>query len=169
MNSRSRAYGLRDFFYNRMSLSAAVPSERNEAEPQGVPMMDEAQIPMFVDDLNEAIRATVNALGGMKAVGADLKPEKSAVDAGKWLADCLNTSKRDRLDPDQLAFIRRRARAAGCHILAAFEAQDAGYAPPQPIAPEDEAAQLQREFIASVKALQDIQNKLARNGLRSAA
>ena len=118
---------------------------------------------MFVDDMNEAIRATINALGGMKAVGVELKPERSAVDAGKWLADCLNSAKRDRLDPDQLAYIRRKARAGGCHILAAFEAQDAGYAPPQPIAPEDEAAQLQREFIASVKALDAIQTKLARN------
>jgi hypothetical protein len=118
---------------------------------------------MFVDDLNEAIRATVNALGGMKAVGVELKPEKSAVDAGKWLADCLNSAKRDHLDPDQLAFIRRKARAAGCHILAAFELQDAGYAPPQPIAPEDEAAQLQREFIASVKSLEALQARLTRN------
>ena len=132
-------------------------------------MQNEAQIPMFVDDLNEAIRVTINALGGMKAVGAELKPERSAVDAGKWLADCLNSAKRDRLDPEQLAYIRRKGRAAGIHILAAYEAQDAGYAPPQPIAPEDEAAQLQREFIASVKALEAIQQKLARNGMRSAA
>lgn len=126
-------------------------------------MHEEAQIPMFVEDLNEAIRATVNALGGMKAVGVELRPEKSALDAGKWLADCINPAKRDRLDPEQLAYIRRKARAAGCHILAAYEAQDAGYAPPQPIAPEDEAAQLQREFIASVKQLEAIQARLARN------
>lgn len=132
-------------------------------------MQDQAQIPMFVDDLNEAIRATINALGGMKEVGSKLKPELDPIDAGKWLANCINTGKRDRLNPDQLAYIRRKARAAGCHILAAFEAHDAGYAPPQPIAPEDEAAQLQREFIASVKALEALQQKLARNGMRSAA
>ena len=132
-------------------------------------MNNEAQIPMFVEDLNEAIRATVNALGGMKVVGADLRPEKSAVDAGKWLADCLNPSKRDRLDPEQLAFIRRKARAAGCHILASFEMREAGYAEPVPIAPEDEAAQLQREFIGAVKALEQIQRKLARNGSQVSA
>lgn len=127
-------------------------------------MNNEAQIPMFVEDLSEAIRATVNALGGMKVVGVELRPEKSAVDAGKWLADCLNPAKRDRLDPEQLAFIRRKARAAGCHILASFEMREAGYAEPVPIAPEDEAAQLQREFIGAVKALEQIQRKLARNG-----
>lgn len=132
-------------------------------------MNNEAQIPMFVEDLSEAIRATVNALGGMKAVGVELRPEKSAVDAGRWLADCLNPAKRDRLDPEQLAFIRRKARAAGCHILASFEMREAGYAEPVPIAPEDEAAQLQREFIGAVKALEQIQRKLARNGGQAAA
>lgn len=124
--------------------------------------MEGAQVPMFVEDLNEAIRATVNALGGMKAMGVELRPEKSAVDAGKWLADCLNPAKRDRLDPEQIAFLRRRARQAGCHILAAFEMQDAGYAPPVAIEPEDERAKLEREFIASVKALEVIQQRLAR-------
>lgn len=124
--------------------------------------MEGAQVPLFVEDLNEAIRATVNALGGMKAMGVELRPEKSAVDAGKWLADCLNPAKRDRLDPEQMAFLRRRARQAGCHILAAFEMQDAGYAPPVAIEPEDERAKLEREFIASVKALEVIQQRLAR-------
>ena len=42
--------------------------------------------------------------------------------------------------------------------------RDAGYADPMPIAPEDEAAQLQREFITAVKALEGIQQRLARNG-----
>ena len=127
-------------------------------------MDSQGQLPMFVEDLNEAIRAVINSLGGFKSVGVALRPEKSAIDAGKWLADCLNPAKRDRLDPEQLSFIRRKARAAGCHILAAYEAQDAGYAPPQPIAPEDEAAQLQRDFIASVKALEVLQSRMLRNG-----
>lgn len=119
---------------------------------------------MFVEDLNEAIRATIQALGGFKTVGAELRPEKSAVDAGKWLTDCLNDNKRDRLDPEQLAFIRRKARAAGCHILASFEMREAGYARPVPITPEDEAAELQRKFIESVRALEVLQRQMARVG-----
>ncbi len=124
--------------------------------------MENPQVPLFVDDLNEAIRATINALGGMKAVGVELRPEKSAVDAGKWLADCLNPDKRDRLNPDQLAYIRRKARIAGCHILAAFEMQDAGYAPPVAIEPEDEKAALQRQFVEAVRQLEVLQGRLAR-------
>lgn len=149
-------------FCTSIRLYPVVPKRRNDSESRGY-MQNEAQIPMFVDDLNEAIRATCNALGGLKSVGAELKPEKSAVDAGKWLADCLNPSKRDRLDPEQLAFIRRRARMVGCHILAAYEMRDAGYAEPMPIAPEDEAAQLQREYIAAVKTMAQIQARMDRN------
>ena len=132
--------------------------------------MEPDQIPLFVEDLNEAIRAAVNALGGPKVVGAVLKPERSPVDAGKWLSDCLNSEKRDRLDPHQLAYIRRAARAKGVHVLAAFEAQDAGYAPPQPINPEDEDAQLRREFIGAVAALKELEERMAKNSrLRGAA
>lgn len=127
--------------------------------------MENTQVPLFVEDLNDALRATINALGGFKAVGVELRPEKSAVDAGKWLADCLNPDKRDKLDPEQLSYIRRKARQQGVHVLAAFEMQDAGYAPPVAVAPEDEAAQLQREFINAVKALDVIQTRMAQRGV----
>lgn len=131
--------------------------------------MENTQVPLFVEDLSDAIRATINALGGFKSVGAELRPEKCAIDAGKWLADCLNQDKRDRLTPEQLSYIRRRGRAAGCHILASFEMREAGYSRPTPIAPEDEAAELQRDFINAVKALDTIQQRMARNGLKAVA
>lgn len=127
------------------------------------------QIPLFVEDYHEAIRATVQALGGFKRVGSDLKPDLAVEAAGRWLADCCNPDKREKLSLTELAYIRKAARAAGCHILATFEMREAGYAEPQPVAPEDEAAQLQREFIASVKALETLQKRLARNGLAVAA
>lgn len=123
----------------------------------------EGHIPMFVDDLNDALRATINALGGMKAIGVELKPEKTAVDAGRWLADCLNSDKRDRLAPDQVAYIRRKARAAGVHILAAFEMQDAGYQAPIPVEPEDERAALQREFIEMGKKMEALFTQMQRS------
>lgn len=116
---------------------------------------------MHVDDLNEAIREAIRALGGMKAVGSALKGrDYSPTDAGRWLADCLNPDRRFRLTPEQLAYIRREARKIGCHVLAAYEAREAGYAPPQPIAPPDEAAELMRNFIEAAKVLQQIHDKL---------
>jgi hypothetical protein len=120
------------------------------------------QIPLFYETYEDAIRDTVTALGGFKRVGALLWPAMPADDAGRKLSACLNTDKREKLDLGELRLIRCEARKAGVHILAHYEARDAGYSEPLPLNPEDEAAQLQREFIASVKALESIQARLAR-------
>lgn len=128
-----------------------------------------AQIPLFVEDYNEAIRATVNALGGFKKVGSELKPDKPVDEAGRWLNDCCNPDKREKLAPAELAFIRRRARTEGVHILAAYEAREAGYADPQPIEPEDERAALEREFVLASKAMTNLFARMDRAGLRVVA
>lgn len=123
------------------------------------------QIPLFYDTYEDAIRDTVQALGGFKKVGSMLWPTVAADDAGRKLAACLNPDKREKLDLGELRLIRREARKLGVHVLAAYEARDSGYADPQPIAPEDEAAQLKREFITAVKALETIQARMGRNAL----
>lgn len=128
-----------------------------------------AQIPLFVEDYNEAIRATVNALGGFKKIGHELKPDKSVDEAGRWLADCCNPEKREKLSPPELAFIRRKARIDSCHILAAYEAREAGYAEPQPIEPDDERAALEREFVIAAKAMQGLFGRMERAGLKVVA
>lgn len=120
------------------------------------------QIPMFVEDYNEAIRAAVQALGGFKRVGADLRPDIAVDAAGRWLADCINPDKREILPPSALAYIRRKAREAGCHVLTAFEAQDAGYHVPTPIEPEDERAALMREFVRAQEGLRGLVSRMER-------
>lgn len=128
------------------------------------------QIPMFYDSYEDAIRDAVMALGGFKKVGALLWPAMPADDAGRKLSACLNVEKREKLDLGELALLRRAARMAGVHTLAAYECRDAGYADPQPVSPEDEATQLQREFITAVKALEVIQHRMGANAaLRSVA
>lgn len=124
---------------------------------------------LFHETYEDALRDTVSALGGNKAVGVMLWPAMPADDAGKKLADTLNREKREKLSLGELQLIRRQARIAGVHILASYEMRDAGYADPLPITPEDEAAQLQREYIAAVKAMSALQSRMDRNGiLRSA-
>lgn len=122
------------------------------------------QIPLFYDSYEDAIRDCVTALGGNKRVGSMLWPAMPADEAGRKLSHCLNSDKREKLDLGELRLIRREARKAGVHILAHYEARDAGYTEPQPLNPEDEAAQLQREFIAAVKAMEVIQSKMERVG-----
>lgn len=118
---------------------------------------------LFHESYEDALRDTALALGGNKAVGSALWPAMPADDAGKKLADCLNRDKREKLSLGELALIRRMARKGGVHILASYEMRDAGYADPLPIAPEDEAAQLQREYIAAVKAMTALQARIDRN------
>jgi hypothetical protein len=106
---------------------------------------------LAVEDYLDAISQTIKALGGFKVVGAALKPDIDAQRAGRWLADCCNVNERETLQPSQLAFIRRLARTRGIHTLVRFELADSGYAPPVPIEPQDEFAQLQRAFASSVE------------------
>src|SRR5688572_9646875 len=127
------------------------------------------QVPLFVEDYNEAIRAAVQALGGFKRVGSDLRPDIAVDAAGRWLADCINPDKREVLPPSALAFIRRRARENGCHVLAAYESLDAGYAPPVAIEPEDERAALMREFVQASKGFAGLLSRMDRAGLKAVA
>ena len=125
------------------------------------------QLALIVDSYGEALRATISALGGFKAVGHLLWPAKEPEEAGRQLSNALNPRKRDVLSPDELALIRREARGKGVHVLATFEMRDAGYADPQPIEPEDERAALQREFIAGVAKMEALTKRMERLGLRA--
>lgn len=118
--------------------------------------------PTIYDTYEDAIRDTVMALGGFKKVGSMLWPAMPADDAGRKLSACLNTEKREKLDLGELRLIRHAARERGVHTLMSYESRDAGYAEPVPITPEDEAAQLKREYIAAVKAMSNIQARLDR-------
>ena len=106
---------------------------------------------LFHEDIWQALNDCVRALGGAKAVGHVLRPEMDPRDAGKWLLDCLNTDRKEKLCLEQVLLILREARKINCHAGAAFIMRDAGYAEPQPVEPEDERAALQRSFVESVK------------------
>lgn len=115
---------------------------------------------LFHDSLSDALTEVVKALGGHKVVGAMLKPEKTPDSAGRWLLDCLNPSRAERLDPDQVLFIMREGRKANCHASINYVLRDCGYADAQPIEPEDERARLQREFINAVAVVQQLGKRL---------
>ena len=126
------------------------------------------QIPLFVEDYLDAIRATVQALGGFKRMGSEMRPDLAVEAAGRWLSDCCSTDRREKLDLTQVAWIRRRARQANVHILATFEMRDAGYADPLPVEPEDERAALQREFIQQTKNMEALVQRITRMGAANA-
>ena len=123
---------------------------------------------LFHETLTEALQDCIRALGGAKAVGHAMRPEKSIDDARRWLLDTLNPDRAEKLAPDQVLWILKESRKVGCHAAMAYIARECGYADPQPIEPEDERATLQREYIAAVKTLSAITTRIERNGLRAA-
>lgn len=120
------------------------------------------QPPLFVESLADALREVVRACGGSKPVGARLWPEKAPDAAARLLQDCLNDARPEKLSPDQVLLLARMGRERGCHAVLAFMAAECGYAPPQPVEPEDERAALQREYIEAVKVLAVLSTRLDR-------
>jgi hypothetical protein len=121
---------------------------------------------LFHEDLHDALRHCVQAMGGMKRVGATMRPELPADQAGRWLADALKADRRETLSLQHLLMLLQMARQAGVHTGMAFLSREAGYAEPVPVEPDDQVAELQRQFIDSTQRLaalaRDIERLTAR-------
>jgi hypothetical protein len=124
-----------------------------------------AQNALFNEDIHDALADVVRALGGSKAVGVALRPDLPMPQAARWILDCLNRDRREKFDPDQILYLLREGRKAGCHSAMNFLCDEAGYARPVPLEPQDEAAQLQRLFIESVQQQKLIASRLERLGI----
>lgn len=122
------------------------------------------QLQLVHESFNDALREVVQALGGSKKVGAMLRPAKTADEGGRWALDCLNPDRREHFTPDDVLFLLREARRAGCHAALGYLCAEAGYATPQPVEPADEAAELQRAFIESVRQQQRMLDRLGQLG-----
>lgn len=123
----------------------------------------------FFEDINDALRNVVRALGGVKQVGSLLWPEVAPDQAGNKLRDCLSPDRREKLSPEQVIFLLRKAREAGYHAAMEFVSHECGYAKPAPVAPEDKLAELQRQFIDAVDGLSHIQAQIQRLNVRRVA
>lgn len=119
-------------------------------------------MPLFFDSTSDALRAIVQVLGGYKKVAAQMRPELPADIAAKWLTDCLNPERREKLDPDQFLMLLRLARQAGYHQSMAYVASEVGYEEPRPIEPQDQYAALQREFVNATKVQAQILERMER-------
>lgn len=127
------------------------------------------QLALMHESLTDALRECVTALGGPKKVGAAMRPELPADQAGQWVRDRLNPDRRELFAPDQLVWLLREARAAGCHAGMNFIARECGYADPVPIEPEDERARVMREFIEAQRQMQQLASRMERAGLLKAS
>lgn len=121
-----------------------------------------AQPPLFFDSFEDAVKHVVSVLGGPKEVGRLLWPTKSPEAARSRLLDCLNEKEPQKLDPNEIIALARAGREKGCHAIVDWLTQEAGYSKPIPIAPQDEAAELERQAIAAVQSLDSIVKRFER-------
>jgi hypothetical protein len=104
-------------------------------------------LPLFMEDIYDALRCAVQSLGGPKAVGAQLWPHKPVDQAHRELGDCLNRDNPRKLDPEETLAILRLAREAGYHQAKHWLDAELGYAPSDPVEPETELTKLIRAYL----------------------
>lgn len=119
-----------------------------------------AQHALFHEDINSAIAGLVAALGGAKTVGSRLFPDLPPDGAARRLLDAINPDRAQLLSQTQFLTLLKWGREAGYHGVMEYLAEEAGYTRPSPRSPEDERADLQREYIESVKRLELIARRL---------
>jgi hypothetical protein len=86
----------------------------------------QADLP-FYESPDDALRAAIQALGGYKQVGALIWPDKTPDNAGRLLADCVNTARSEKLELTQVLRIFVLARDKGFHEPFVWFAGEAGY------------------------------------------
>ena len=122
-----------------------------------------------MDSFNEAMVDAVKVLGGSKMVGCLLWPEKAPDAAQRLLLDCLNDDRPAHLTPEHVLLVLRLARQRGHHEAVAWLLENLGYAPPQPVEPRDEAAELQRQFIEASRMMSQLASRIERLQVPAAA
>lgn len=115
---------------------------------------------LFHEDIYDAMRHAVKALGGAKRVAGKLWPDKPVEQANQLLLHCLNPDRHEKLDLYQIEWILREANKAGCHTAMARLSEDTHYESPKPINPEAERDELRKKTIESVKELESLVKRL---------
>lgn len=113
------------------------------------------QQPLFCEDIYEALRTIGQAYGGSKKMGSYLWPDKPLEKASELWANCLNRTRPEKLDPEQVIAVLKIGRQIGCHSGTHFIAEQCGYRF-EAIEPEDEKAALMRRFVTAKDDLASI-------------
>ena len=107
---------------------------------------------LFHEDIYEAIKTIGQAYGGSKKIGNLLWPNLPIDKAGEKWANCLNRTRAEKLDPEEVLMILKIGRQLGCHAGMQFISDNCGYKY-EPIEPVDEQAALLRDVKTLVNEL----------------
>ena len=105
------------------------------------------QLDLILEDLNDALKTLVQALGGVQEVGTTLRPSKTRDSARTWLSNALNPDRDQKLELEDIVYLLTEGRRRGIHIAMGYLCKECGYHEPTPNDPVDEKAELQKQFI----------------------
>jgi hypothetical protein len=88
---------------------------------------NEGQIALFHDSVYAALQTAINAIGGSKRVAAELWPTLSPDVAYNRLRHALQEDRPEKLAPNEVLHIARRAAAVGCHAIVDYIGQECAY------------------------------------------
>lgn len=124
-------------------------------------MVEKNSLPLFMEDVYDALRAAVQALGGAKQAAGRLWPHKPIEQARKELLDALNRDNPRKLDAEEILAVLRMAREAGFHNAKHWLDVAIGYTPTPPSDPQverdrlaDSLARAAEEFAALTRAVE---------------
>lgn len=124
-------------------------------------MNENNSLGLFNDDVYDAARDCVKALGGFKKVGFALFPEKGPEKAGNYLGDCLDRRRGEKLSLEHFILILKWARHAGCHIGMNFICLECDYREPEPVPLEEKTSALEAKIDANIKELSGMLDRYA--------
>lgn len=110
------------------------------------------------DDIYDALKGAVKALGGAKKVGSRLRPGFEKAEG--WLDNCLNPDHPQKFDPEQVLSLLRWAQEVGFHGAMHYVDQATGYAPAVPLAIESQLLAALAETKAARQALEEKERDL---------
>lgn len=119
------------------------PSAKSSQEFARHNLVD-GQLTLVHEDAVDVVRSLVAALGGAKVIGPRLFPHKPAEAAARYLLDCLNPHRDHDIGVEGFVILLKWAREAGVHLGTHWLCDELGYTRPQPIEPEDQAAEILR-------------------------
>ncbi len=123
------------------------------------------QISLFYEDINDATRACVQALGGAKVVGSSIWPSKLPQKAGEHLLNSLNPNHAQKLSLDETVMIFKMAREIGFHDGMNYFAEFCGYRAPDPVTKEEQKAEIQQELLTKTEELTKLYKRLETIGI----
>lgn len=120
----------------------------------------QGSMPLFLEDVFDALRAAVQAAGGAKTVAGRLWPAKPLEQARKDLLDCLNRDNDRKLCVEEVIAILRMAREAEYHAAKHWIDRDIGYQPTAPLDPAIERDRLAESFDKAAQCFMDLTNQV---------